>query len=443
MNILNLRSLKVIGAQEIGTGYLFTVETVEKPSRCSRCGMIGAAITGHGRKQQVFQDVPDHGNQIGILVERRRYACRECGATFLEPLVEMDGRRHVTKRLLRYIQSRSITNTFTGVAGETGLDEKTVRLIFNDYVVEQYKSYRPEAPEWLGINEAWLLHGNRCALTNIKACTILDILESHDEPTVWNYLSQLSKKERIEHVCMDMWPPYRDAVKSCLPKAEIIIDKCQLIDCASAAVDAVRKSLGAELAPRERRDLRCGRKALLKSCRDLTPEERRERERWLGGFPLLRLACELKETFCEIFDACSGKAEVERRYDSWETGIDPGLRQFFSPLVASMRYWRAEIFNYFDGMAGYPVTDAYAESISRLIRQLQRSGRSYSFKALRAGILLVLAEREAPHPEADCDWMPDSAVHPEWRLGIQVPDLLLALESRGGADRPDEPALVV
>jgi len=431
MSILNLRSLKVIGVQETGAGYLFTVETVEKPSRCPRCGMIGAAITGHGRKQQVFQDVPDYDSQIGILVERRRYACRECGATFLEPLVEMDGKRHVTKRLLRYIQNRSITNTFTGVAGETGLDEKTVRLIFNDYILEQYKSYRPEAPEWLGINEARLLHGNRCVLTNIKACTILDLLENHDEPTVGNYLSQLSEKERIKHVCMKMWPPYRDAVKSCLPKAEIIIDKCQLIDCARAAVDAVRKSLGAELAPREHRGLRCGRKALLKSCRDLAPEELRERSRFLRAFPLLRLACELKEAFCEIFDACCGKAEAERRYDSWETGIDPALRQFFNPLVASMNYWRAEIFNYFETVAEYPVTDAYAESISGLIRQLQRSGRSYSFKALRAGILLALSE--ALHPEDGCDWMPESIVHPEWRPGIQIPELLQALESGAGA----------
>ena len=48
----------------------------------------------------------------------------------------MDDNRSVTKRLIDWIQEASLEKTFTSVAEEIGIDEKTVRNIFNDYVTE-------------------------------------------------------------------------------------------------------------------------------------------------------------------------------------------------------------------------------------------------------------------------------------------------------------------
>ncbi len=42
----------------------------------------------------------------------------------------------VTNRLINWIQEASLEKTFTSVAYDIGVDEKTVRNIFNDYVVE-------------------------------------------------------------------------------------------------------------------------------------------------------------------------------------------------------------------------------------------------------------------------------------------------------------------
>jgi len=73
-----------------------------------------------------------HAKRVGIYIKRQRYRCRECNETFFETLTDMD----VNNRLIDWIQEASLEKTFTSVADDIGVDEKTVRNIFNDYVVE-------------------------------------------------------------------------------------------------------------------------------------------------------------------------------------------------------------------------------------------------------------------------------------------------------------------
>lgn len=73
-----------------------------------------------------------HAKRVGIYIKRQRYRCRECNETFFETLTDMD----VNNRLIDWIQEASLEKTITSVADDIGVDEKTVRNIFNDYVVE-------------------------------------------------------------------------------------------------------------------------------------------------------------------------------------------------------------------------------------------------------------------------------------------------------------------
>jgi transposase len=129
MDMLGLVSLKVLQVKETATDYHIYAETVVRPSRCPHCQTLNPRLAGHGHKQQIFQDTPIRKKRVSILIDRRRYLCRECGRTFLERLAEMDDRHNISKRLRRYIQARSLTGTFASLAREVGLDEKTIRLI--------------------------------------------------------------------------------------------------------------------------------------------------------------------------------------------------------------------------------------------------------------------------------------------------------------------------
>ncbi|WP_265942201.1 transposase [Dechloromonas sp. A34] len=50
--------------------------------------------------------------------------------------------------------------------------------------------------------------------------------------------------EKISHVAIGMWRPYRIAAQKVLPNAKIEVDKFHVVSKANAAFDAVRRSIG-------------------------------------------------------------------------------------------------------------------------------------------------------------------------------------------------------
>ncbi|TRC57884.1 ISL3 family transposase, partial [Mannheimia haemolytica] len=78
--------------------------------------------------------------------------------------------------------------TFSSVAEDVGVDEKTVRNIFNDYCERLEKTLNFEMPQWLGIDEIHIIKP-RCVITNIQQQTIVDMLDNRNKTTVTRYLS--------------------------------------------------------------------------------------------------------------------------------------------------------------------------------------------------------------------------------------------------------------
>jgi transposase len=383
-DILRLPSLKVISVK-CKSKYYINAETVKKPSLCPCCGAISPRLRIQAHKRQIFHDLRIHGKMVGILVDRKRYLCVECGKTFMEPLPDLDEKRSVTKRLLEYIQERAASETFKSLADESGISEATVRRIFHDYFTERLKGYRPETPRVLGIDEAHLLHDYRCVLTNIEESCILDMLKNRNKPTVIDYLSRMPHRERIEAVCMDMWDPYREAVGYLLPKARIIADKYHVVRGANKALDDLRKAIGQGMKAGERRKLMHSRFLLLKRASNLDQTEQFKLECWLCQQPLLKKAHGLKEEFFNIFDSRSTKLQAMTRYVDWEKAVkaDPALYKVFKDLITSMTNWRTEIFNYFDCF----LSNAATESMNSIIKELNEDGKGYSFAVLRAKVL--------------------------------------------------------
>jgi len=199
-------------------------------------------------------DLLMHGKRVGIEVHRMRYKCRECGQTFYEPLPCTDDKRGCTKRLIEYIEKQSLKRTFVSLSDEIGLNEKTIRNIFRDYVNRLEKNVRFQTPQWLGIDEIYII-SPRCLITNIQDNTIIDILPDRNKPTVIAYLQSLPDRQRIRYVAMDMWRPYRDAVRIVLPQAQVVVDKFHVVKMSNYALETVRKSVREGLSPKERRTL--------------------------------------------------------------------------------------------------------------------------------------------------------------------------------------------
>ena len=91
----------------------------------------------------------------------------------------------------------------------------------------------------------------------------------------------------------------------------------------------------------------------------------------------------------------SGREEAEARLARWQGLIAPEYEPFFKELLSSLRNWHDGIFAYFE----HPYTNAYVEGVNRLLDDLQRAGRGYSFDAIRAKALLAFGHQHVSTPE--------------------------------------------
>ncbi|WP_297462512.1 ISL3 family transposase [Ferrovum sp.] len=385
-NILNLPCYKVLGIQENEHDYHIDVEAAEPPTSCPHCQ--SSNLVGFGRREQMVKDLPMHARRVGLYIDTRRFRCRSCGKTFYEALPEIDEKRLMTKRLAQRIGKQAIKRTFAGIAKEVGCTEFTVRAVFSDYVNELEKTTRFETPKWMGIDEIHLIKP-RGVITNIQNNTIVELLPNRNKDTVVRFLHHLEGKERIQYVAMDMWMPYRDAVRAVIPQAEIVVAKFHVVRMANDAMERVRKSLRESLTPKQRRGLMHDRFVLLKHECDLNDKERLNLDGWTKNYPELGEAYRLKEQFFGIYDAESPD-DAQAKFIQWQKSIPPEIADAFADIERAWGNWTMPIINYFN----HPVTNAYTESLNGLIRVMDRLGRGYSFDALRAKILFAEGARK-------------------------------------------------
>lgn len=390
-NLLNLPDYSVTRLEETPHDYHVYAEVNGAFHRCVACRSTN--VVGHGRNEQLVRDLPMHGKRVAVYVDARRYLCRGCGKTFSPPLPQVDAKREMTARLVGWIERESLRRTFASIAEEVGVDEKTVRNIFHSHVRHLEATVRIETPRWLGIDEIHILGRPRCILSNLEQQTIVNVLPSRNKSTVAGYLQQLPDRGKIRYVAIDMWNPYREAVRQLLPHATVIVDKFHVMRQANQAVEVTRKSLRASLTPKQRRTLMHDRFVLLKRRHDLTDQEALLLSGWADNFPILKAAYELKESFFDIY-RCQTRQEALLAYAAWRQHIPSELTEAFRPLTTAVENWQDEIFAYFD----HRLTNAYTESLNSLIRLINRVGRGYSFESLRAKILFTEGVQKVKRP---------------------------------------------
>jgi transposase len=235
----------------------------------------------------------------------------------------------------------------------------------------------------------------RGVLTNIKERTILDILPNRNKETVIKYLSLLPNKDNIQYVTMDMWQPYRDAVKTTLPQAQIIVDKFHVVRMANQALETIRKDTRSKLSAKSRKTLMHDRFILLKRKHELDERESLILETWICNFEEPGKAYVAKESFFELWDYPVLRVSPFTRYKAWESKLPEEIKYAFDPLLKGVGNWHEEIFAYFE----HPITNAYTESINNLIRVINRIGRGYSFEALRAKLLFTESLHKEKKPK--------------------------------------------
>lgn len=400
-DILNLDGWRVLNVDEKQHSYRVAAEMTSQPRVCMRCGAI-TEFSQFGTRRYQFSDLTIHGKQVEIVAIRKRHQCCECKKVFILPLISVDEKRRITLRLKSYIQDKSFTRTFTSIASDIGLDEKTIRNVFRDYVSELEKEFKFETPEKLGIDEVHLLGTSRGVMSNVDERTLIEMLPNRNKRTIIKYFSRIPDRKQVKIVCMDMWRVYREIVETLMPDADIVIDKFHVVRMANDAVEHVRKQIRSGLEEKERVTLMHDRFLLLRRERELEPKDKFLLDTWTDRFPTLGKAHRAKETFFEIWDTAKNRDDAKMLYADWRERLTPEIAPAFGDLTRAITNWDKMIFNYFE----FRVTNAITETLNGITKQVNRQGRGYSFEIIRAKMLYSkiherrLAEKEEIHVDS-------------------------------------------
>ena len=387
-DILNLAHVRAVGIEQHETHYVVSAVGGVEPTTCPHCG--SEVLHRHGSKLQSFMDTPIHGKRVELSFERKRFRCTACGKTLLDSLPSMDSKRQMTSRLVTYIEQRCIQSTFAEVSREVGVDDKTIRHVFDDYTQRTQQSVIYEVPRVLGIDELKIVGEYRCMLTNIEKNSVFDLLKNRRKVDLLAYFKALRDKKNVEVVTMDMWSVYRQVVAAQLPGRAVVVDKFHVVRMANDAIERIRKRIRRELEPKTRIKMKNERFVLLKRYHELSDEEKDKLLAWSKLYPALGVAHAAKEGFYAIYDQPTRKAaEAEGR--AWLNRLDPMIATEFRETAGALNSWWDEVFNIYD----HPVTNAYTESVNRLAKDVNRMGRGYSFDVIRARLLF---DQEARKP---------------------------------------------
>lgn len=389
MNVLGWKDWKVIDSELKGPDYRIVAEHAVRPERCDNEDCSSERFHIHERrKAKAIRDTKIHGKRVGIDAVYFRWKCAECEAEWTVRPPELDARRRMTKRLVEVLGDESFRRRFSDLAWEYGVSASTVANVFNKELKKRKKNWTIDPPEVLGIDEIHLSR-RRFVAANLgtSPAALVEILEDRNQATVEKFLKETDWVQSTEIVAMDMWNPYRAAVRNSLG-AMIVVDKFHLLMLANRIVDRERDELVRYGAYEDQQRLRGSREILRGRRKDLGAEDLDKLEEWRMWYPSLMATYDLKEAIHKIY-AARDRQEAEERMEWWKAQVPESLEEVFKGPLRALEAWREEILNYFYSKE---VTNAGTETLNRFIRLTWELGNGYGFEALR-GKMLFASER--------------------------------------------------
>ena len=179
----------------------------------------------------------------------------------------------------------------------------------------------------------------------------------------------------IELAVMDMWKPFRKAMLSNAPNAQIVYDKFHIMRHLADALDQVRRSEYKRVNEKDRRFIKGQRYTLLSHKSNLNMKGRKTLEMLLKANKRLHKAYLLKESFGQLWDY-SNSTWARKFFENWKT-------QLRWQRLPSFEKFAALIEKHWDGIISYCYPDhkvslGFMEGLNNKIRLIQR--RAYGIK---------------------------------------------------------------
>lgn len=369
-NILNFLNLKEEDVEESsihndGNIVYFDITLKRKECKCPNCFNMTKSVKDYSIKlinHTIFND----GRSSKIRYKQRRYYCSICKKSFVEDNPFTKANDKVSRLIINNVieKLKDPCRTYESIAKELNISSTEVIKIFDENI--NYE--RLPFPKYLCIDEFHCSSTNSltryaCFFLDFDNNKVIEVLKSRRKDYLINFLSKLPIEERknVLHVCIDMWPTYKDVAKLYLPNAVISIDSFHVIQDIQKYLDSIRLDTMRKFDTdsKEYYLLKHFHWLLTKKYKDIKYNEPLYNKKlgyYVNHFNILELildisrtlkaAYEWKEKYCTFNDNCNFK-EAPEQLDQLISDLKELKILKMEPIIKTLKKWRQEIINSF------------------------------------------------------------------------------------------------
>lgn len=394
--VLNLTGVRVIAVDPgafdaVGPLVVRVALKARKRLDCPHCDFSTMAGYDTRWTESSWRHLDIAGRPTVLSMLRRRLRCPEHGVVVQGVPFARPGARFTTdfEAMIAWLVTRADKTTVSAFAR---IAWRTVGAICERVVAEQLDETRFEDLVNIGVDEiSWRKHHRYLTLVSDHATSkIVWGAPGKNAATLDGFFEEIGPQNTaaIEAVSMDMGPAFAKSVKTNAPDAVICFDPFHVIQVATNALEAFRRSIWQRT--RELPDQNIAKKfkgtrwVLLKNPEDLTEKQQATLEglRHTGG--LLWDAYQLKESLREVFAGDLNPDEVMEMITTWcGLAAASGIREF-AKAAATIRSHTHGI----HAAVTRGLSNGRHEGLNNKVRTMTR--RSYGFHTPQAALALIM-----------------------------------------------------
>ena len=287
---LLLPELSFVGSHAIVPARTMVVEVTKDPKEefCPKCAT--RSVSGYDRRRVRVKDAQLRGNQVQLVISKRRLWCKPCQRAFTEPIAGIrKGARHTERygrALLRacelYSDLKQVRRDFRCSAGFL------YTALYRHLELERRKRLYPW-PDVIGLDEHFFGRNKRLRtrdfvsmVVDFRGKRLMEVVEGRTIRELENTLSYIPGRENVRLVALDMSDVYKGFARRFFPNARLVADKFHVLRLLNPALTRRRKDIVGD------RRSAAIRRLLLRNGFALDFWQRLELHRWLDGHPDLR-----------------------------------------------------------------------------------------------------------------------------------------------------------
>lgn len=357
---------------------------------CPRCGEISGNV--YEEKHRCIRHLDIWGKKTFLHFLSRRFQCGKCESMFTEELPFVETCRRQTIAFEQYTYESCISSNRKRVAIREGLSQSTVRDIFNRFARSRVDRSGNTLTRVLGIDEISLKKRHKqyaLVISDIERKCILAVIPSRDKESLEKWIDELTERQRraICFASIDMWDPYRQAIRNKLPHVRVVADRFHVMKQLNERLTQTRRRIQQNADEETRGTLKGSRWLLVRNRSELSSEQEKHLGKILDLHPELRTLYLLKEEFARIFDKVNSREKAERFLSAWKLKVKYTVSKPLLKFLNTLQNWWEEILNYF--VEG--VTNGFVEGLNGAIRNIIR--RAFGYRNFQNFRLRVFAEQ--------------------------------------------------